>query len=222
MSEKALPKYSHNEDVVNVITHLIGCLFALTIFVLFLVLEIKHNISFSSVYPFYIYVLFMFIMFSISAIYHSRKKETKSRYIWRIIDHSNIYYFVAATYTPICVYYMSQSVLFVVILIVEWIFAIIGSLLTSFLMNYKTARIISYFLYLISGWILIFFFPAIKIIDLKVFLFVLFGGTLYTVGAICYSIGKKRKWFHSIFHIFILLADILQFVGIWFLLINML
>ena len=219
-NKKILPKYSFGEDMMNAITHLLGCLFAVIVLVLFLVFEIKQKLSISTMYPLYIYVLFMGIMFSVSVIYHTRKHDTKSRYIWRKIDHSNIYFYVAATYTPVCVFYMSQSILFLIILILEWSFALFGSFLTAFLIDNKVARIISYILYIIMGWALALFFPAIKYVDLPVFLFLLGGGIVYTLGVIFYSIGKKRKWFHSIFHLFILLADILQFVGIWLMLIN--
>ena len=207
--------------MMNVITHLLGCLFAIIVFILFINAQIKNDIPFSTMYPFYIYVFFMLVMFSISVIYHSRMHETKSRYVWRIVDHSNIYYYVAATYTPICIYYLPKSNLFLAILILEWSFAIIGSLITAFFINNKVARMISYILYIITGWALVLFFPAIFCMDLIVFFFILGGGIVYTAGIIFYSLGKKRKWYHSIFHLFILAADILQFVGIWFMLINL-
>ena len=37
------------------------------------------------------------------------------------------------------------------------------------------------------------------------------GGIAYTIGAILYGVGKKKKYMHSIFHLFILLGSILQF-----------
>ena len=48
------------------------------------------------------------------------------------------------------------------------------------------------------------------------FLFLLFGGIAYTIGAILYGIGSKKKWFHFVFHIFVLLGSALQFVSIYF------
>lgn len=220
MSDKKLPNYSHLEDITNCITHLLGCFFALIVFAIFLILQIRNDIPISTMYPFYIYVFFMAIMFSVSVIYHSRKQDTNSRYVWRRVDHSNIYLYIAATYTPICIHYISESNWFLIILILEWSLALIGSLLTAFFINNKIVRLISYILYIILGWILAIFFPTIKYMNLTVFLFILGGGIVYTLGVIFYSVGKKRKWFHSIFHLFILVADILQFVGIYLMLIN--
>jgi len=42
------------------------------------------------------------------------------------------------------------------------------------------------------------------------------AGILYTVGAIFYGIGKKKKYMHSIFHLFVLAASILFFFSIFF------
>jgi hemolysin III len=37
------------------------------------------------------------------------------------------------------------------------------------------------------------------------------GGVAYSIGAILYGFGKKKKYMHSVFHLFILLGSILQF-----------
>jgi hemolysin III len=47
------------------------------------------------------------------------------------------------------------------------------------------------------------------------FWWLLIGGVLYTIGVTLYAIGKKKKWFHSIFHIFVDLASIAMFIGIF-------
>jgi len=46
-------------------------------------------------------------------------------------------------------------------------------------------------------------------------LFLLWGGIAYTVGAILYGIGSRRKWFHSVFHIFVVLGSLLQLICIY-------
>ena len=40
------------------------------------------------------------------------------------------------------------------------------------------------------------------------------GGIAYSLGAILYGLGKKHKWMHSIFHLFILSGSLLQFLCI--------
>ena len=41
------------------------------------------------------------------------------------------------------------------------------------------------------------------------------GGVAYTVGIIFFALGIKRRYFHSIFHVFILAGTVLQFVAIF-------
>ena len=70
------------------------------------------------------------------------------------------------------------------------------------------------------GWLIIFVAPqAIEAIGINGFWWLLAGGIAYTIGAILYGIGSKRPWFHSIFHLFVLLGSILQAVAIlWYVL----
>ena len=42
------------------------------------------------------------------------------------------------------------------------------------------------------------------------------GGAAYTVGAILYAIGARRRWIHSVFHVFVVAGSILQFIAILF------
>ena len=67
----------------------------------------------------------------------------------------------------------------------------------------------------VIGWTAVFFVTfVIDAISLNGFLLILFGGIAYSLGAILYGIGKKRRYFHSVFHVFCLIGTIIQFVGI--------
>ena len=46
------------------------------------------------------------------------------------------------------------------------------------------------------------------------FLLLLGGGIAYTIGSILYGLGKRKKWMHSIFHIFVVLGAVLQFFSV--------
>ena len=48
------------------------------------------------------------------------------------------------------------------------------------------------------------------------FILLLAGGIAYSVGAIIYGLGKKKRYMHSIFHIFVVLGSLLQFLCIYF------
>ena len=83
-------------------------------------------------------------------------------------------------------------------------------------MNHKVLKYISFAIYLFAGWAIIFYYPFNLGLDFKAFLFILFGGITYTLGALLYAIGSKKHWFHTIFHVFVLAAAVLQFIGIWY------
>ena len=217
---KKLPTYSFGEEVMNSITHIVGLVFGISTLVFFIIFNITTQTSFVYMIPFYTYSLIMMMVFFISSFYHSSRFGSKRRSIARIIDHCDIYAFVAATYFPICVHGLTNHEVAIAIMVTEVVLAIVGIALNLIPTNSKAIEIISYFIYIVDGWILIFFYPFGIGLDFRVFLFVLIGGIIYSVGAITYAIGSKRKWFHSVFHIFVVLAAISQFVGILFLLIK--
>ena len=47
------------------------------------------------------------------------------------------------------------------------------------------------------------------------FLLLLVGGIFYTIGAILYGIGKKKRYMHNVFHVFVLLGSFFQFLSIY-------
>lgn len=216
ISKIRLPKYSHKQEFWNSLTHFVGILFSLAITITFVIYNIKYQIPFRVTYPFYIYTLTMFIVFFVSTFYHSTPLNTKKRAICRIIDHSDIFLFVAGTYTPIVLLAISNRAITISLLVIEWVFALIGVLITALWFNHKSISVIGYIIYLLAGWALIFVYPFNQCLPFDVFLFVLLGGVVYTVGAIIYAIGKKIIWFHTLFHVFILVAAVLQYIGIWY------
>ena len=218
LDTKTLPTYSFKEEVMNSITHFIGLLFGIGTLVFFIVYHALNRLDFLYVLPFYVYSLIMMMVFFISAFYHSSRFGSKKRAVARIIDHCDIYAFVAATYFPICVHGIANQGAAIAIMVVEVVLALVGIALNLLPYNNKVIRIISYLIYIIDGWILVVFFPFNIGIEFNVFIFVLIGGIVYSLGAIIYAIGSKKHWFHSIFHIFVVLAAMLQFVGILFLL----
>ena len=211
---RLLPTYTHKQEVWNSISHFLGFLFGVAITIYIFTLKK----SFIELFPFFIYSLAMMVMFFTSGFYHSQKFMTKSKAIARIVDHCDIYVFVAATYTPICFYAINNDNIALTLLVLEWIFAIVGVVINVIDLNNKAIKIISYIIYLLTGWAIVFFYPFNLGISFNVFIYVLMGGISYTIGAILYAIGNKNLWFHTVFHFFVLVGAILQFVGIYFLL----
>lgn len=207
--------YTKTQELWNTLTHFVGVLFALAITITFMMYNIKHQIPFKVTYPFYIYTFTMFVVYFVSTFYHATPLNSKIRAVSRIIDHSDIFLFVAGTYTPIALLAISNKDITTGLLVVEWSLAFIGALITALWFNHKSVSVIGYIIYLIAGWALIFIYPFNQCLPGNIFLFTLLGGIVYTVGAIIYAIGKKIIWFHTLFHIFILIGSALQFIAIW-------
>ena len=97
------------------------------------------------------------------------------------------------------------------IIVLQWGTTIFGILYKIFAK--KINEKFSLFLYLMMGWLVIFIIPAIVTKTGPAFWgLMLAGGLSYTVGAAFYA--KKKPYFHMIWHLFIMLASALQYMGI--------
>lgn len=209
-----LPNYTKKEEIYNSISHFAGFLFGVGVTIYFFIYELVNKVSFVNMIPFYIYSLFMMMMFFVSGFYHSRKFYSRSRAIARKLDHSDIYLFIAATYTPICLVGIADLKVGIIALLIDVILNAIGMVLSLINVKKKLIDILAYFCYIIAGWWIVIIYPFNLGIPFFSFLWVLIGGIAYTIGAILYAIGKKKRYFHTVFHIFVLLGAIFQFVGV--------
>ena len=109
-----------------------------------------------------------------------------------------IYLLIAGTYTPICFHLIDKGMAAgLIIIIMEWALALIGILFSLLLFNIPFIRVISLFLYIVMGWLLLFFAWFIEL-DLLAFTFILSGGITYTIGALIYVLGRKNLNFPPI------------------------
>lgn len=212
-----LPKYTKEEEIYNASSHFLGTLFAIATLITFIILGINKGYSFIHMLPFYLYSTMMMFMFTISGIYHSRPFMSKSRSICRIIDHCDIYPFIAATYFPICIYGITNQVISTTLIYVQVTLALTGIILNLIPTNKRITVVLAFIIYIIQGWIIILFYPFNIGLGFTPFLYILIGGIVYSIGSIMYGIGRFKKWSHTYFHIFVLLAAIIQFIGILYL-----
>lgn len=203
---KKLPTYTLEEEKVNAIVHLIGAVFALCTLFIF----IGMNTHFS----FWLYAIFNFVMYFTSAFYHSRPIGSVSRYYVRKIDHCDIFACIAFTYFPICMQGIPELGFAQFLLIFEFSLAAFGIILNWFWLDNKFVKGLSSFIYLLIGWAIMLVIPFGISLNTDTLVLLLTGGVVYTIGVILYFIGHKKKWFHTIFHVFIFVASILQFIGI--------
>lgn len=206
-------RYTIGEEIFNSVTHGVGVLIAIAFMVL---LIIKSQCNTPLIIANIIYGVSLMLMFLSSTLYHAIT-NTKAKQVLRYFDHSAIFICIAGTFTPIIVRVL-QGAQRVGFLVAVWLIALIGIILkiTIFRKNlqekYKKQSLL---LYILMGWMSVLLMKkVIQISGMLSFILILSGGVLYSIGVYFYA--KKRKYFHSIWHIFIILASVAQFFGIYF------
>ena len=163
----------------------------------------------------------LILLYTFSSLYHLLNLKEKAMNVFRKFDHIMIYILIAATYTPVCLTVLrgpwGWSIFGVV-----WFLAVLGIILTSVWI--KAPRWLTTSIYIGMGWIVIVaIYPMIKIFSslnaLNLLWWLVAGGIFYTIGGIIYGLKwshLKNKYFgfHEIFHIFILLGSICQYIFI--------
>ena len=133
----------------------------------------------------------------------------------QVIDHCTIYLLIAGTYTPIVLSAIRPAfpALAWGLLGVVWGLAILAVVLTA--IDLDKYNVFSMICYIGIGWaILPFMKQTLQVLTFPGFMLLLAGGIAYTIGAVLYGIGGKKKWMHSVFHIFVVLGSALQFFSI--------
>lgn len=74
---------------------------------------------------------------------------------------------------------------------------------------------ISMIAYIVMGWcVVVATKTIIATVPLAGLLYLLSGGVAYTIGAVLYGVGKKRRYMHSVFHIFVVIGSVLHLICI--------
>jgi hemolysin III len=156
-------------------------------------------------------------LFAASGTYHRWRWNPRWRPVLRRIDHSTIFVFIAATYTPVALLVMHGTLRWIILAAV-WTGAIGGVILS---VAWITApRVLSAACYLALGWVSAFALPQmIEHLDLAPLILLGVGGLLYTVGAVVYATKRPDPWprtfgFHEVFHALVVAAALVQFVAL--------
>ena len=212
---RALPNYSVGEELTNTITHIVGGVIGIAALVLCILQAVARNNTFGIVSS-AVYGTTMVAMFAISSVYHGLKPNFAKK-VMQVIDHCTIYFLIAGTYTVIVLSALRPvyPVIGWGLFIFEWTLVLIATVFTA--IDWKKYEVFSMICYIGMGWAVLPFMKQIyQVLTLPGFLLLLSGGIAYTVGAVLYGIGGKVKWMHSVFHVFVDLGAILQFLAVLF------
>ncbi len=207
----AIPTYTLGEELISAISHGVGALLGIAALVLCIVKSANplDGYKLASSIVFGVTIVLLYLM---SCLYHALKVN-KAKRVFRVFDHCTIFLLIAGTYTPYTLVVLRDSIgwwLFGVI----WLIAVVGIVLNAVSLR-KFAKL-SVACYLLMGWMIVFSFSRLKAaMPWNGVLLLLWGGVAYTLGAIVYGIGSKRRYFHSIFHFFCLAGTVLHFFSIY-------
>jgi hemolysin III len=156
-------------------------------------------------------------LFAASGTYHRWRWNPRWRPLLRRIDHSTIFVFIAASYTPVALLVMHGTLRWAILAAV-WTGALGGVVLS---VAWITApRVLSAACYLALGWTVMFALPQmIDALDVAPLVLLAVGGLLYTVGAVVYATKRPNPWpntfgFHEVFHALVILAAAVQFIAL--------
>ncbi|TIC83230.1 hemolysin III family protein [Nocardioides sp. GY 10113] len=171
-----------------------------------------------------LYIGSALLLFGVSATYHRGTWSPRVLGVLKRLDHSNIFLFIAGSYTPFALILLDGTAR-VVMLSVVWSGALLG---VAFKVFWPTApRWLSVPIYIALGWAAIFFIPAFFDgatqlgvgIGIAIFVLICVGGALYTFGGLVYGFKRPNPWprvfgFHEVFHGLTVLAFVTHYVGV--------
>ena len=215
LRDRILPDYTTGEEIFNMVTHIVGGGLGVIYLVLCVVFAaIRANVW--GVVTTAIYGGSVISLFAVSSVYHGLRHKTGKK-VMQIIDHCTIYLMIAGTYTPImlCSIRPERPVTAWIVLVFVWGISALAITLNA--IDLEKYKVFSMICYIGLGWCVIFtIVPVYKALGFNGFMYLLWGGILYTLGAIFYGIGAKKRYIHSVFHIFVDLASIMHFICILF------
>ena len=210
-------KYTSGEEVANAVTHVVGSHLGAAMLALLVWqgaasgTDVAWKTTSAAIFG-----ASTILLYAVSSAYHAVVHPPAKR-ILHVMDHMAIYFLIAGTYTPITLAGIRpvHPAIGWVIFGIVWGCTALAATLTA--IDLRKYRVLSMLCYIAMGWCVVFFLgPTVDALGWPFMWWTLAGGIAYTVGAILYGLGKKRRYMHSIFHIFVIFGSILQAIAIIF------
>ena len=207
-SLNSVPERTVLEEVGNSITHGLGALLAIMMFVLMILKSETDLQLLSSI----VYGISMIIMMTMSTLYHAFGIKTKVKRLFRRFDYSSIYLLIGGTYAPLLLL-LTGGIVGISAFIGQWLIIITG---ITFVSIFGPSRLkwLHFTLYFLIGWGGVVFVPLFNGEHNSLLLWIALGGIVYTLGMIPFCI-KKSNCAHFIWHFFVLLGCFLHWYGIF-------
>ena len=223
-----LPFYEKDEEIAHVITHGIGVVLGIAMFIIVALFHQSETEFISGL----LFSLSLVLLYSTSSTYHAlsyKGAQFEFKKKMQIADHSSIPVLIIGTIIPFAANVIEHdgsegaSIGWIVLGVAFLIGLAIITLNIIDLNRYKVFTMIGYFV--IGGSMLV----ASEHLFLRLtndgFILFIAGGAAYALGTLFYGIGgknnlfhklgiKNRKWMHTVFHAFCVLGSIIHCVCI--------
>ena len=204
-------KQTNIEEKLNSISHGIAALSSIIGFIALIIISATSNKDWA-MFSALIYGFSLVTLYVCSTLYHLSQDE-KTKHTFRILDHCSIFLLIAGSYTPILLLSLGGETGWLIFGI-QWMLVLIGIILK--IKNTGKHEALSILLYIIMGWLIVFKWnDLISSISNPAFNLLLYGGIIYTVGIMFYLLDSKIKYFHFIWHLFVIMGSTMHYIMIF-------
>ena len=201
------PRLTVGEEVFNAVSHGLGALGAAAALTLLLLRSRSGMELLASC----VYGISMVVMMLMSCVYHAMPAGSGAKRVLRRFDYTSIYLLIGGTFAPVLLLYLGGT-LGVAIFCVQWAVILTGvTLVCAF--GPGRWRALHFTLYFLIGWSGLLFLPDFYAHNRPLLWFILGGGLVYTLGMIPFARGRRND--HCVWHLFVLAAAALHWVGIY-------
>lgn len=202
--------FNKREEIANAVTHGIGVLLSIAALVILVVLSAIDG-SVWHIVGFTIFGATLVVLYLASTMYHSFT-NLRAKRLFRKFDHMSIFLLIAGTYTPFCLIALPGWIGWTVFG-TTWVCAITGIVFKAFFTG--SHERVSTFLYIAMGWLIV---PAIWVlynsISASTFAWLLAGGFFYTAGTYFFLKDTQVRYYHSVWHLFVIAGSISHFFSV--------
>jgi hemolysin III len=203
----ALPQRSLLEEIGNAVTHGVGAIFSIVALLLMLTVSPSATHTWSAV----IYFFGLFVLFTMSCLYHAFPRKSAVKRLFRRFDYSSIYLLIGATFAPILLCQIGGSFGWI-FFATQWLIIAVGITFIGVFGPNKWKKL-HMSLYILLGWSGLLLLPALLNTNPALFFYILLGGVIYTLGIIPFAL--KKGCAHFIWHFFVLGGAVVQWLGIY-------
>ncbi len=214
LRDRLLPLYSGGEERFHMISHIVGGGLGVVALILCVVKAALDGNGYGVVGG-AIYGAALITLYTMSSLYHGLRHPTAKR-VFQVLDHCTIYFLIGGTYTPIlfcAIRPVSPGWAWTLFGLV-WGLAALATVFTA--IDLKRYAAFSMCCYIGMGWcVLLAADTVVRAVAAPGLWLLVGGGVAYTIGAVLYGLGKKRRYMHALFHLFVLFAGLLHFLCIY-------